>query len=80
MCSDGTLVMPTRPDPVAPAEGEVPQDTPCGSLAMSIGGTATDDIYMPSSDQIHSDQMVFENFDIHSLDYLLDLPSGSGQA
>lgn len=80
MCSEGTLIMPSRPEPVAPAEGEVAQDTPYQSLAMSMGGTAPDDIYMPSSDQIHPDQMVFENFDVHSLDYLLDLPSGSGQA
>lgn len=80
MCSEGTLVMPSRPDAVARAEGEVAQETPFEGLAMDIGGTAPDDIYMPSSDQIHPDQLVLENFDIHSLDYLLDLPSGSGQA
>lgn len=80
MCSDGTLVMPSRPDPVAPAHGAVPQDSPSVSIAMGVGGTVPEDIYLPSSDQIHPDQVVFENFDIHSLDYLLDLPSGSGQA
>lgn len=80
MCSEGTLVLPSRPDPAAPDDGIVPQDSPSGSIVMCAGGTAADDIYMPSSDQIHPDQIVFDNFDIHSLDYLLDLPSGSGQA
>lgn len=80
MCSEGTLVLPSRPDPAAPDDGTILEDSPSGSIVMCAGATTADDIYMPSSDQIYSDQIVFDNFDIHSLDYLLDLPSGSGQA
>lgn len=80
MCSNGTLVMPSHPDPLAQNEGEVTPDTPNEIIARGAEGTAPDDLYMTSSDQVNPNQIIFEHLDIDSLDYLLDLPSGSGQA
>lgn len=44
---------------------------------MELGGTAPHEVYMPSSDQFHLDEIVFDDFDDSSLD-CLDLPSGGG--
>lgn len=80
MCSNSTLVVPSHPEPLAQDEEEVTQDTASEIIARGAGGTAPVDLYTTSSDQINPDQIIFEHLDIDSLDYLLDLPSGSGHA
>lgn len=79
MCSEDQLVLPARSDPAAPGGGEETRSTPCASLAIDVGGAAPHDMYMPSSDHFHPDEIAFDSFDVPSLDYLLELPSGGGQ-
>lgn len=79
MCSEDQLVLPARSDLAAPTEGEEARRTPRASLAIDVGGAAPHDMYMTSSDQFHPDEMAFDHFDVPSLDYLLDLPSGDSQ-
>ena len=79
MCSDDQLIMPARSESALPAEREETRNTPSASLAVDIGGEAPNDMYMPSSDQFHPDEMIFDGLDVRSLDYLLDLPPGGEQ-
>lgn len=79
MCAEEQLVMPAQSAPAAPAEGEEMRSTPRASLAMEVEGTAPYEMDITSSDQFHPVEMVFDDFDVSSLDYLLDIPLGGGQ-